>query len=102
MRYFLICDEEDTLTGLRLAGIEGVLVKSKQELDVEFEKAIEDTGIAVLLLSENCAAMDSERINKIKLSAKRPLVAVIPGSTGYKGEAGSITDLIRDAIGIKI
>ncbi len=102
MRYFVICDEEDTLTGLRLAGIEGILAKSKSELDEGIKSAVDDNEIAVLLLSEKCAALNPALISEIKLSSKRPLLAIIPGTEGSSRGDDSITGLIRDAIGIKI
>lgn len=101
MRYFLICDDNDTLTGMRLAGITGVIATSKKDVESHIEAAIADEDIAVLLITERCAAMTEEKVVRIRLSAHRPLVVVIPGSGGGDGRQ-SITDIIRNAIGVKI
>ena len=102
MRYFVICDEESTLTGLRLAGIEGVLCANKHEVDKSIDAAVEDESIALLLVSENCVEMSRKKLYDIKLSAARPLVVEIPGSDGTIKEKDSITSLIREAIGIRL
>lgn len=102
MRYFLICDDSDTLSGMRLAGIDGVIAGSKSEVELSIDQVVADSGIAVMLITEKCADMALQTVSRIKLSAHRPLVVVIPGSDGDKGSSKSITDLIRDAIGIKI
>ena len=102
MRYFVICDEESTLAGLRLAGMDGEVCHSKAEVRKSIDNVISDIDIGVLLISEKCTAMDSERIDSIKLDMARPLVVVIPGSEGTVREKDSITRLIREAIGIRI
>ena len=42
MRLYLICDNEDTALGLRLAGIEGTVTESRDEVRELFEKAAKD------------------------------------------------------------
>ena len=102
MRYFVICNEENTLAGLSLAGIGGEVCHSRDEVRKSIDAVISDADIGVLLISENCAAMDSERMDSIKLDMSRPLVVIIPGSEGTLREKDSITRLIREAIGIRI
>lgn len=102
MRYFLICEDTDTLTGLRLAGIEGKLCQTRREIEQSIDRAQADPQIAILLISEYCASLTPTRINELKLSAHRPLVVVIPGSKGTTRPSDSITRLVREAIGIRI
>ena len=45
MRSFLISDNIDTATGMRLAGVEGVVVHEKQELVDAFSNALENKEI---------------------------------------------------------
>ena len=40
MRMFLISDNVDTLTGMRLAGIEGVVVHEKQEIKQALDEVL--------------------------------------------------------------
>lgn len=102
MRYFLICEDADTLTGMRLAGIDGALATTKKDVERLIEQAASDEGIAVMLITTACAAMSPETVGKMKLSAHRPLVVVIPGSSETGSGGDSITELIRTAIGVKI
>ena len=102
MRYFAIARDMDVLTGLRLAGIEGVLVSTRREMEAALDTAARETDIAVLIVSQGCTAFCPETIEAMKLSAARPLVVVIP-EVGETIEArASLTELIRDAIGVKI
>ena len=50
MRLYLICDNEDTAVGLRLAGIEGTVVGSKDEVPVLLEKTAQDPEIGIVLI----------------------------------------------------
>ena len=42
MKMYLISDNIDTWTGMRLAGIEGAVVHEKQELQQELDKVLND------------------------------------------------------------
>lgn len=102
MRYFVISDNSDTLTGLRLAGIEGVLCKTREETLRAMEQAEADTSIGVLLVNETLAALCPEQINALKLTAVRPLLVEIPDRHHTHRAPDSITRYIREAIGIKV
>lgn len=102
MRMFGVCDDKNTLTGLRLAGIEGKFAKSKHDVEACIEELSSDPEVAVLVITENCAALAADSVKKLKLSSTNPLLVVIPDSQGISEEANAITALIREAIGIKI
>jgi V/A-type H+-transporting ATPase subunit F len=102
MRYYLVADNVDTLSGMRLAGIEGVVVHGRDETQDAIRKAIEDTTIGILLINEKLASLCPELIYELKLKSHRPLVVEIPDRHGTGRSADSITRYIREAIGIKI
>ena len=102
MRMFAVADEDDVLTGLRLSGIEGKKASDRKEAEALVSEVQADQLIAVLLITENCAAMIPETVKKLKLSSTNPLVVVIPGIEGSARSKDSITGLIKEAIGIKI
>ena len=52
MKIYLISDNIDTWTGMRLAGVEGVVVHEKQELQRELDKVLADKEIGIVLLTE--------------------------------------------------
>ena len=49
---YLISDNIDTWTGMRLAGIEGAVVHEKLELQRELDKVLADREIGIVLLTE--------------------------------------------------
>ena len=79
MRFYLISDNEDTLVGMRLAGIDGVIVHNEEEAQREINKAMENPEeIAVVLIAEKVVDMCSDFVYDLKLNRKRPLI-VDPG-----------------------
>ena len=99
MRFHLVSDNEDTLVGMRLAGVDGVLVKEPELA----QKAMNNPSeIAVVLLTEGVVAMCSEFVYDLKLNRKRPLIVEIPERGGNGRAKDSITRYVREAIGIKI
>ena len=102
MKMFAVSDDAEVLTGLRLSGISGKLAGNKKECEACIEEVKADPEIAVLLITENCAALIPETVKEMKLDSTIPLLVVIPGPGGSKREKDSITGLIRDAIGVKI
>lgn len=102
MKYFAISADEDTLLGLRLSGIEGVVAGSKREIETQIAAVRADESVAILLITQPCYALCSEMIDEIKLSAQRPLVSVIPSADGGERDPDLISRLIREAIGIKL
>ncbi len=102
MRYFVISDNSDTLTGLRMAGIEGVLCHSREETLAEMARAEADETVGVLLICEKLAALCPERVDALKRTAMRPLLVEIPDRHHTHRAPDSITRYIREAIGIKV
>lgn len=52
MKMYLISDNIDTYTGMRLAGVEGVVIHERNELKNALEQAISDKEIGIILLTE--------------------------------------------------
>ena len=52
MKMFLISDNIDTYTGMRLAGVEGVVVHEREELRRALEQAVENKENGIILLTE--------------------------------------------------
>lgn len=102
MRYFLICDNADTHTGMRMAGVEGVIVHERQETIDAIRQTAADETIAVLLITEKLAALCPELVDELKLSVSRPLVTVIPDRHGTERSRDFITRYIQEAIGIRL
>ena len=85
MKMFLISDNIDTCTGMRLAGVEGVVVHERDELKDALEKAIANKEIGILLLNH-----------------KTPLIIEIPDRHGTGRKPDFITGYVNEAIGLKL
>lgn len=102
MRFFLISDNVDTLVGMRLAGINGIVVHESEEVKNALNNAIDIEDIAVVLITEKLVQLCSDMIYDIKLNRQRPLIVEIPDRHGNGRAKDSITRYVRDAIGVKI
>lgn len=102
MRFYLISDNNDTRVGMRLAGIEGVVVHEKEETVRALTEAMEQDDIAVILITEHLVALCRDLVDDLKLHRSRPLIVEIPDRHGNGRAKDSITRYVREAIGIKI
>ena len=102
MKMYLISDNIDTYTGMRLAGVEGAVVHEKQELKAEIDKVLADQEIGVLLLTEKFGKEFPDITNRIKLERRLPLIVEIPDRHGTGRAPDFITSYVNEAIGIKL
>ncbi|MGE5632741.1 MAG: V-type ATP synthase subunit F [Caulobacteraceae bacterium] len=102
MKFFLISDNVDTLTGMRLAGIQGVLAHERQEVLEALDKALGNKEIGILLITELLAERVSEEIKDIRLDRNKPIVTIIPDRHGERRPSDYITNYIKQSIGLKI
>lgn len=102
MRMYLISDNVDTYTGMRLAGVDGVVIHSRKHLKQQLDIAIADKSIGVLLITEKFSREFPDLINDVKLNRKLPLVVEIPDRHGTGRKPDFITSYVNEAIGIKL
>ena len=102
MQMFLISDNIDTYTGMRLAGVEGVVVHERDELKDALEKAIANKEIGILLLTEKFGREFPAIIDTFRLERKMPLLVEIPDRHGTGRKKDFITSYITEAIGLKL
>ena len=102
MRFYLISDNIDTQVGMRLAGIEGVVVHEADEVHQALSDAMEQEDIAVILMTERLGSLCRDLVDDLKLNRSRPLIVEIPDRHGNGRAKDSITRYVREAIGIKI
>ncbi len=102
MRMFLISDNVDTYTGMRLAGVDGVVIHSNQHLKEQLDKAVADKTIGIILITEKLSSQFPEIIDDIKLNRKLPLIVEIPDRHGTGRKPNFITSYVNEAIGVKI
>lgn len=102
MKFYLISDNIDTYTGMRLSGIEGVIVHEKNEVETALQKACEDKNIAVVLITAKLMQLCREKIYEHKLKNSHPLIVEVADRHGESKVSDSITRYVKEAVGIKI
>lgn len=99
---YLISDNIDTWTGMRLAGVEGAVVHEKQELIDELDKVLADREIGIVLLTEKFGRDFPDVVNDVRLNHKLPLFIEIPDRHGTGRKPDFITSYVNEAIGLKL
>lgn len=102
MKMFLISDNVDTQTGMRLAGVEGVVVHTRSELTAALNDVLADSSIGILLLTEKFSSEYGDTVNSFKLAHSMPLVVEIPDRHGTGRKPDFITSYVGEAIGLKL
>ena len=98
MKMFLISDNVDTCTGMRLAGVDGIVVHEREELSRALEKVMTDSTIGIVLLTEKFGREFPEIIDEIRLNRKMPLIVEIPDRHGTGRRKDFITSYVNEAI----
>ena len=102
MRMFLLSDNVDTLIGMRMAGVDGVVLHEEPELREKLDELLEEKDIAVILITHKLISLIRETVNKLKLNRARPLIVEIPDRHGRGSIGDSISRYVSDAIGVTV
>ena len=101
MKLYLICDNDDTATGMRLAGIEGVVVGDEKSAAQALSKAAEDENIAVILMNQSLYSACDSTIKSFRKAHSTPLIIEIPDKNS-QSSGNSLAKYIRETVGISI
>ncbi len=102
MKFYLISDNVDTKMGMRLAGIDGVVVHNADEVKAELTKAMDMPDVAVILMTNTLVSLCRNLVYDYKLNRKQPLIIEIPDRHGNGCVKNSITRYVQEAIGVKL
>lgn len=102
MKSYLISDNRDTWVGMQLAGIQGVIVHEREEILEVFNRAVEDTTIGILIVTELIGDQIRDEIMQQKLRHNKQLIIEIPDRHGTRRGQDLITSYIRESIGIQV
>lgn len=102
MRLYLISDNVDTRMGMRLAGIDGVVVHDAAKVRAALLDAMDNKDIAVILMTEKLVRMCGELVYDLKLNRKSPLIVEIPDRHATSNVTENISKYIESAIGLKL
>lgn len=102
MKIFLLSDNRDTLVGMRIAGINGVVTNDPKEAEKLLDELVKDKETGIILITEKLAMLVGGKVNMIKQKMVCPLIVEIPDRHGSRRQADYITGYVRESIGIKI
>ena len=102
MKYFLISDNVDTLAGMRLAGVRGVVVHEPDEVRAALEQACADKDVGLVLMTDKLVAANADMVFEYKLKRRRPLIVEMPDRHSEQNPGDSIKRYISEVVGVKI
>lgn len=77
MKMYCITDNIETAVGLKLTGIETIVLQEKEEIDDEIEKVLQNKDIGILIVTEKIYELSKQSLNEIRKQLKTPLLVQI-------------------------
>ena len=102
MKFYLISDNIDTLMGMRLAGIEGVVVHEKEEVLQTLANTMKQSEIGIVLMTTKLIQLCPEMISHYKMTYSKPLIVEIPDRHGNSQIGEMMDHYVSEAIGMKL
>lgn len=102
MKSFLISDNHDTLVGMRLAGIDGIVLHQREEVLESLKAAMSNPDIGIIILTEKIVDLAHDEIMTYKIKYKKQLIIEIPDRHGTTRGSDVITNYVRESVGIRI
>ena len=102
MNEIFILGDEDTITGFGLAGIAGETASSGREALEKFTRLIQIQGLKILIVTRPVGEWIRDEMTRHRMRMRFPLIVEIPDAKGDLAYRESLTDIIRQAIGISI
>ena len=113
MKYTVI-GERELVLGFALVGVQGTIVANRDEALDAFSRATgrgnllaggtpsTDERAKVMILTEETAEMLDQEVREWQLGGEYPLIVELPGLHGHLSGRKTLTDSIREAIGIHV
>ena len=98
---YLVIADEDTVLGFRCAGVPGIAVGDRAGALAALKRA-QDEQAGIVILTQEAAAMMQEEVDALRFGGKLPMVVEIPGAQGPVPGRRTLSDVIRQAIGVRI
>lgn len=102
MKSYLISDNRETLVGMRLAGIEGEILSTREKVLEKLEACFLNQEIGIVILTEHIYSLVEEEVSHYKLKRRYPLIVEIPDRHGQKRGENYLTKDIKESVGIKL
>lgn len=102
MKFYLLSDNIDTQMGMRLAGIDGVVIHTAEEVERELTRAMDDPEVGVVLMTHLLIDLCPELVYDLKLNRKSPLIVEVTDRHGAGQMSEAIARYVKEAVGISI
>ena len=102
MKFYLISDNIDTLTGMLLVGIEGQFVHTRHDFLNLLKEKMQEKDIAIILVTTKLIELAPDVISEIKLKQPKPLITELPDRHGESKIGEAIDGYVAEAIGVKL
>ena len=102
MKSYLISDNHDTWVGMRLCGIDGIILHEREEVLDTLKQVIGNPEIGIVILTEKIVDLAHDEIMDYKMKCNKPLIIEIPDRHGSNRGTDVITSYIRESVGIRI
>lgn len=113
MSYYLI-GERELVIGFSLVGVKGIVADSRDEALMAFDEVtgrgnklagnvpVDEGRAKVLIVTEQVAEFINDELREWQMKGEYPLIVEIPCLQGSMEGRKSLTDSIREAIGIHV
>jgi len=98
----LVIGSQDAVWGFGLAGVQGQIVTTAEELNQALDAALKDEEIGIVLVTEDVAKLARRRVDEAMIRSTTPLVVEIPGPEGPSPDRPPLSEVIRRTIGVRI
>lgn len=102
MQIYVISDNHDTKMGMRLCGIDGIVVHEREEFCKVLAETVNNREIGIILVTEKLVKLAPDYVSSLKLSKSLPLIVEIPDRHGPGRTKDAISNYISQAIGVKL
>ena len=97
MKMYLISDNVDTYTGMRLAGVDGIVIHEREELRTALEDVLADKTVGIVLLTEKLGREFPDLIDTFRLEEKITHLKTTSMEQA-RAEGNAIIDSHREAL----
>lgn len=91
--------DEDTIVGLKFAGINGIVAEGKEASEA-LKKMLDEE--IIIIITEKVADEIRNEIDEIRVQRSFPIIVEIPDKKGTRKRKDPIQKLIKRAVGVEI
>ena len=102
MRFYILSDNTDSLVGMRLIGIDGVVIHDRTLFLDTLHKVLADDTVGIILITTKLVKLAPDVVSELKLTAPRKIILEIPDRHLTQDVGKTIDAYVSSAIGVKL